>query len=55
VLPRQLGQDCGEQTIRRKRLRHRIQPCKQALELVELSASLGIFRQPSIKLSGFVR
>jgi hypothetical protein len=55
VLPRQLGQDCVEQTLRRKRLRHRIQPGKQALKLVELSASLRIFRQPSIERSGLVR
>jgi hypothetical protein len=55
VLPRQLRQNRGEQTLRRKRLRHRIQPCKQALKLVELSASLRIVRQPSIELSGLVR
>jgi hypothetical protein len=55
VLPRQLGQNGGEQTLRRKRLRHRIQPYKQALKLVELSASLRIFGQPSIKLSDLVR
>ena len=55
VLPRQLGQDRGDQSLRRKRLRHRIQPCKQALKLAELSAGLRIVRQPSIELPGIVR
>src|ERR1700719_2160527 len=54
VLPRQLGQDRGDQSLRRKRLRHGIQPCKQALKLAELSAGLRIVRQPSIEFPGLV-
>jgi hypothetical protein len=55
VRPRQLGQNRRDQSLWRKRLRHRIQPCKQALKLVELSARLRIVRQQPIELPGLVR
>jgi len=55
VLPRQLGQNCGGQSLRRQRLWHGIQPCKQARKLAELSAGLRIVRQQPIKLPGLVR
>jgi hypothetical protein len=54
-LPRQLGQYCGYQTLGWKRLRHRIQSCKQALQLVELSATVRVVRQQPVELPGLVR
>ena len=55
MLPRQLGQNRSDQSLRGISLRHRIQAGKQALKFVELCARVRIFRQPTIELSGLVR